>query len=271
MKYEEPTWDFLKAGKVGGLKQPITIANPPAAVLGSFYSFQKISSSIVGNSTAINVFGQCFRVDQNIALTSVDLVFRRSTIPSGTLVAKIYAMTGTFGTDGKPTGSALATSATIAATSFTLTNAYYTFTFSSSLVLQAGLNYCIVVDVSSSTQDLTCSRGSVDRRGNTFTSTDGGTSYSTSAFSLIHNINGTPLQYSFNGKHGHWYKTEFTLGGATGSVTVQYGNGPATTFLAGAGASTFLASHTTGAGIVRITPSSDFDGTITSFAIYKVS
>lgn len=33
--------------------------------------------------------------------------------PTGTMVAKIYATTGTFGTDSKPTGAALATSDTI--------------------------------------------------------------------------------------------------------------------------------------------------------------
>jgi len=77
--------------------------------------------------------------------------------------------------------------------------------------------------------------------------------------------------YNFSGRLGHIYRTDFTVGGTVGSVSVRYGTGFAQTFNAGAGATSFQQFHTSGAGMLKITASSDFDGTVTAISIYLVA
>lgn len=60
------------------------------------------------------------------------------------VAAKVYACTGTPGTDGIVTGAALATSNTIQFTTSQTT--WTTFTFSTPYTLDASTNYCIVLE-----------------------------------------------------------------------------------------------------------------------------
>ncbi len=60
------------------------------------------------------------------------------------IAAKIYACSGTPGTDGVPTGSALATSDSIQYTGDQAAG-WEEFTFGTSYTLQANTNYCIVL------------------------------------------------------------------------------------------------------------------------------
>jgi hypothetical protein len=269
-RLEEPTWHWEKGGKSGGTKQPVTLATP-AAVAGDIYPEARISNNITVSTGSTNALGQCFQVDQNISLTSIQLYMRKVSTPTGTITAKLYAMTGTFGTNGLPTGSVLATSGTFDVSTLTTSYALYTLTFSTGYVLQAGVSYCLVIDATSvsvtGAQNVIFATGSSTRRGNTFTSTDGGSNYTAASFNLVHYINGLPLQYDFGGRNGHWYQASFTVGGSVGSVAVRFGNGPATTYSAGASGSTFVKCHTEGAGVLRITPSSNFNGTITAVTI----
>ncbi len=73
--------------------------------------------------------------------------------PTGNVVAKIYAITGTFGTNSKPTGAALATSDTLDVTTVVsgLPPAnLYTFTFSGAnrITLSNGTKYALTVEYS---------------------------------------------------------------------------------------------------------------------------
>lgn len=74
-----------------------------------------------------NACGQTFNFVGGV-LDSAKFKVASKANTSGNVLVKIYALTGTSGTDGKPTGSALATSDAIDST--TLVNGWNTFTFS---------------------------------------------------------------------------------------------------------------------------------------------
>jgi hypothetical protein len=74
--------------------------------------------------------------------------------PVGNLKAALYTHTGTFGTDGKPTGAAIETSSAVAMASLQAYGTGYQwilFTFAGTTTLTAGTNYCIVVYAESAT------------------------------------------------------------------------------------------------------------------------
>ena len=101
-------------------------------------------TQVYGNNQA----GQDFAVSgNNFTLTSVQLALQRVGSPTGSGYAEIYAFTGTYGTNGLPTGSALATSDAIdVSTISTSINVFSTLTFSGSnqITLTAGSYYFIV-------------------------------------------------------------------------------------------------------------------------------
>lgn len=72
--------------------------------------------------------GQTF-TGNGAVLDSVKLFIRKSGSPTGNATAKIYATTGTFGTNSVPTGSVLATSGTLDVATLTTSLALNTFTF----------------------------------------------------------------------------------------------------------------------------------------------
>lgn len=93
-----------------------------------------IGQAFTMGDTPYDICGAKFKVDvvDNGGGVSIDVA------------AKIYACTGTPGTDGTRTGAALATSNTI---QFTTTQTTWTeFTFSTPYMLNASTNYCIVLE-----------------------------------------------------------------------------------------------------------------------------
>ena len=78
-------------------------------------------------------------------VTSVSFWLVRSGTPGGTGVAKIYAATGTPGTDGKPTGSALAVSGSINLNDISNIPGVVSLTFSGAdqITLVNGTSYCV--------------------------------------------------------------------------------------------------------------------------------
>ncbi len=104
-------------------------------------------STLPGHSAC----GQSFTTPndgKNYRLTSAKFYLKKSDplLPDGTLVAKLYAHSGVYGTSSIPSGNALAASDSVDLD--TLTNAYalYTFTFSSIYVLEPNTQYCIDVE-----------------------------------------------------------------------------------------------------------------------------
>jgi hypothetical protein len=99
------------------------------------------------STNARSAGGQCFKGSAGYKLTSAQFALHKIGNPSGNLVAVLYALTGTFGTNGKPTGAVLATSNTVAMSSIGQM-AFYTFTFPQPYTLANGY-YSIAVQVSS--------------------------------------------------------------------------------------------------------------------------
>jgi hypothetical protein len=99
------------------------------------------------STNARSAGGQCFRGLAGYKLTSAQFALGKIGSPAGNLVAVLYALTGTFGTNGRPTGAALATSNTVAMSSIG-GMAFYTFTFPQPYTLSNG-HYCIAIQVSS--------------------------------------------------------------------------------------------------------------------------
>lgn len=87
-------------------------------------------------------------------LNSVKFYLAKEAAASGTVAAKIYAHTGTFGTTSVPTGSALATSDSLDSTTFPLyTSSFalqtFTFTGADKITLTNGTKYCVTYTFSS--------------------------------------------------------------------------------------------------------------------------
>ena len=101
-------------------------------------------TQVYGNNQA----GQDFAVlGNNFTLTSVELALQRIGSPTGSGYADIYAISGTYGSSGIPTGPALATSDAIdVSTISTSINVFSTLTFSGSnqITLIPGSYYFIV-------------------------------------------------------------------------------------------------------------------------------
>lgn len=95
--------------------------------------------------------GQAF-TGVGCTLTKAKFYLKKTGSPIGNAVAKIYAVTGNYGTTAKPTGTALATSDAFNVT--TLTGSYvlttFTFTGGQQITLVAGTKYVVTVEYSTS-------------------------------------------------------------------------------------------------------------------------
>lgn len=117
------------------------------ATIVDFYSEtnQDSGEPLVRPSDNVSRVGQSFTGDGQ-KLDSCKFYLHKVASPTGNITAELYAHTGTFGTTGKPTGSALATSTnSIAASSLSTSYALSTFTFDQTFTLVNGTKYVIVV------------------------------------------------------------------------------------------------------------------------------
>lgn len=96
--------------------------------------------------------GQAFLGDGGV-LASCKFYGIKTGTPAENVVAKVYAHTGTWGTSGKPNGSALATSANVAGTAFPEANGLVAFTFSGAnkITLAKGTHYVLTCEYASGT------------------------------------------------------------------------------------------------------------------------
>jgi len=79
-------------------------------------------------------------------ISKVGFWAKKTGSPTGSMVAKVYNMTGTFGTNGLPSGTALATSDNFSVSTLPAgTETYNEITFSGAnqIMLSSGTNYCI--------------------------------------------------------------------------------------------------------------------------------
>lgn len=79
-------------------------------------------------------------------INSCKFYLRKTGSPTGNGVAKLYAHTGTFGTDSAPTGAALATSDNFDVSALTTSFQLITFNFSTPYTMSAATKYVIVFE-----------------------------------------------------------------------------------------------------------------------------
>jgi hypothetical protein len=90
--------------------------------------------------------GQVFQASSSRNLSSVEFEMGIAGSPTGTVVAKLYAITGTPNSDAVPTGSALATSDTIDASNITDTWWRFVFNGSNKYTMTQNTWYAIVLE-----------------------------------------------------------------------------------------------------------------------------
>ena len=99
---------------------------------------------------AFTKYAQSFTASASVGLLSCKFYLDRTAGAIGTLTAGLYTLTGSFGSTGKPTGSALATSTNSIdiSTLSSSTQSLQTFNFDGTYQLVAGTNYCISIESS---------------------------------------------------------------------------------------------------------------------------
>jgi hypothetical protein len=118
---------------------------------------QNTTSTIVDQNTAspanprvfsatLTEAGQSFTPSSSGNLLTVKFSLDKANSPTGNAVAKLYNHSGTYGTNGKPTGTALATSDNFDVSTLTTTASLITFNFSTTVALSSGTNYFITVE-----------------------------------------------------------------------------------------------------------------------------
>lgn len=103
---------------------------------------------LIGNGSFLGQ-AQAFNVGNNsLSLTKAAFRMKKTLLPVGNMVAKIYASTGTFGTSAAPTGSALATSDTFDSSTLDATyrDIFFDFTGTNLLELTASTEYVLAIE-----------------------------------------------------------------------------------------------------------------------------
>ena len=104
-----------------------------------------------GTPTGINIIsavGQAFTGNGG-PINTVKFYLKKVGSPTGTLTAKIYNITGTYGTDATPTGSPLATSNTVDVSTLSTAYQLITFTFPTPYTTTNGTHYIVTCEDSS--------------------------------------------------------------------------------------------------------------------------
>lgn len=131
----------------------ITVSLPdPSSVVDSFPVGSIVSLTnypiYSGNITGV---GQSFTPSASGNLKSVGFYLSKTGAPTGNAVAKLYAHSGTYGSTGVPTGTALATSTNFDVSTLTTTQTVIYFTFPTTYALVSGTNYVVTVEYSGGT------------------------------------------------------------------------------------------------------------------------
>ena len=101
-------------------------------------------SSYTASNARIST-GQALTLASGYVITSCKFYLTKVGSPTANMTAKLYATTGTVGTDAVPIGAALATSNVIASSTLSTSHALIEFTFPTPYTASAG-DYAIVCD-----------------------------------------------------------------------------------------------------------------------------
>lgn len=123
----------------------VSITNQSGIV--DFYSEANQSDTNPLSALTNTDIGQTF-TGLNAILTHCKFYLKKGNSPTGTMLAKVYATTGTFGSSSVPTGSALATSESVNISVLTTSFQLITFNFvgANRIQLTEGVHYAVVVE-----------------------------------------------------------------------------------------------------------------------------
>lgn len=118
-------------------------------LVGQLASSSTTAGFTFGLDTSITGLGQSF-LGTGVTLGAVRFVGRKRGSPTGSVYAKIYAHSGTFGTSSRPTGAALATSDPVSVTTFSTTfssfSPIFMFTGVNQITLTNGTPYVVTIE-----------------------------------------------------------------------------------------------------------------------------
>jgi hypothetical protein len=112
----------------------------PIASLGTFNA---TDPAAIGTSAQGEAF--IIATAYPVFLVNVSFSLNKTGSPVGNLTAEVFALTGTYGTSGKPTGASLENSSKLLMASLNATSVFYNFTFAGSTRLEPGTAYCVEV------------------------------------------------------------------------------------------------------------------------------
>lgn len=135
-----------------GVGKTYTVQNGQDATIDSFSEANYDSDFYtLGQGTTFDMdYGQSF-TGNGLSVTSCKFYLKKVGSPTFNLTAKIYALTGTPGTNATPTGSVLATSNSVAASSLATSHGLITFTFITPYTPVNATDYFILVSPSGNT------------------------------------------------------------------------------------------------------------------------
>lgn len=119
------------------------------ATLIATYNESNVNANAVSYAGgSVPNIGETFTCPREMNLDSCAFWLKKVLLPTGNMVAKLYAHTGTYGTNGKPTGAPLATSDPISAATLGTSYAKKTFSFTGSnrYLMTAAEKYVIILD-----------------------------------------------------------------------------------------------------------------------------
>lgn len=111
-------------------------------------SYSESNRDNSGNLGYFQGLGQCFTGNGEKVGSAQWLITKYFTGSIGNAIAKIYNTTGTYGTNAKPSGAALASSSLLDISTITASYSLYTFEFTgvNSITLTNGTYYCLTIE-----------------------------------------------------------------------------------------------------------------------------
>lgn len=121
---------------------------PSTTTIFDYYGMGNSSNKMsVGGGRTYSKIGQTFNAGSSGNLVGCEIPLYKSGSPTGSAYAVLYAHTGTYGTDGTPTGGALATSDAFDVSALTDDDPrLFYFTFSTPYSLTSGTKYCLSLE-----------------------------------------------------------------------------------------------------------------------------
>lgn len=127
------------------------------AVLIDSYTGSTNATGLLGAGATQKGRAQAFTCNIDCILNYAEFRVKNNASATGNATAVLYALTGTYGTDAKPTGAPLATSDNVDVSGISSSATLVTFTFSGAnkIDLTDGTTYCIAIQLNNGTNYIT--------------------------------------------------------------------------------------------------------------------